>query len=788
MKQIQYSNRSGITLLEVLISIGILAIGIVSTLALMPAGGSYLRRAKIENHSAALVHNAYNTATAAGLFREDALFMPDKIQNADDRETLKRGFPESWDAFTAKPGTEQIYLSSNVNYYDYETSPKLSNDSPIVLMEDQEQTITLTMTVIGQAGLPTVGQPPDVITEPLIPIEPDDDDWSDGKDFRWELTPDLDLDAANKFSVNAAGDPTNWNENYYDEWSFEAEHDELGSLGVQVEPPENSTRESDDSGADGYRRYFARPYKVNMSGDATLGTILSDTVNSQFTGNQTASEATQLTFNNAAFNKFRVAGELWRYQTGYRDGSYTLQWDLPDEFTEKLMPNNGDRGWVNAGSLGAWTDSSGTPKADNNPDGVKEDTVDWFTTRVRSGTEVIIDTTRMDEDVFNNSLKREQGLDNDVYKFAVFLNATNGLPLDPELGSTERRATYKIEQAGRLYVKVQLKSGLLDPNDFTVLINDPDYDALTHEPYRLNTVQSGLVGFNPVPGYEFDLEIVGNTRIVAYDPLMRSHLRSIGAGDDTMSTFARFDQLDDNDQPAVLDIPRANWRKVEEASPDIGVALANRLCRQDDTVRVKMPDDEDLPSEQLFDALLDDNGNVNTLARRQSTGDMSWMMTVQPAAADAIPLKAHWKSGNFIDVAFIIFDKRFMPLLPTETDGARDFLGSWSELTGTLDVQIPVNSNLEVADLERMFPSYGWLMLGPKRFRDNQKIDWIQIHTCEFSTDANGVIHASILPVNEPMPEAMNEKSLTDADGNEQVWVHVEQGITAVSRRFIQIE
>ena len=90
------------------------------------------------------------------------------------------------------------------------------------------------------------------------------------------------------------------------------------------------------------------------------------------------------------------------------------------------------------------------------------------------------------------------------------------------------------------------------------------------------------------------------------------------------------------------------------------------------------------------------------------------MMTVQPAAADEIPLKTHWKSGNFIDVAFIIFDKRFMPLSPSETVGARDFLGSWSEMTGTLDVQIPVNSNLEVADLERMFPSNGWLMLGQK--------------------------------------------------------------------------
>ena len=86
----------------------------------------------------------------------------------------------------------------------------------------------------------------------------------------------------------------------------------------------------------------------------------------------------------------------------------------------------------------------------------------------------------------------------------------------------------------------------------------------------------------------------------------------------------------------LLDIPRANWQEIEEASTTVGVALANRLCRQDDTLRVKMPDDEDLPSEQLFDALLDENNNPGTLARRQSTGDMSWMMTVQPSTSSAM--------------------------------------------------------------------------------------------------------------------------------------------------------
>ena len=771
MKQIQYSNRSGITLLEVLISIGILAIGIVSTLALMPAGGSYLRRAKIENHSAALVHNAYNTATAAGLFRTDALFMEDKVKNVTDEEDPKKGFPVEPEDFVAKPGTQTINLPSNVLYYDYEVSPTLSNESPVTLTDDdQEQVVTITMKVSDSD--------PDMIEVPLIPIELDDDDWSDGKKFGWELTPDLDLNPANTFSVNATGDLTNWNENYYDEWSFEVEHDELSSLGVQVEPPVNSTRESGDSGADGYRRYLARPYKVHRSGQATVRSLLSDSENQSHKNNQLPSTATVLNFPNSSFTMLRVRGELWRYETGYRVGGYTRQWNLADKFMQELSPPKGDQFWVHTGSEGVWTDPSGDPKAIDEPDAIKEDPVDWFKTRVRSGAEVTIDFSRTNENILDYSLKSEGDSGSECYKFAVFLNDTGGSPLFPQEGSvTAKRYTYKCKQAGWLYVKVQLKESV--------------ENSAFNNTYRLNTISNTKGGFNPVLSYEFDLGISGHTRIVAYDPLMRSHLHSIGSVGTELSSFAKFNQIDDEGNPVTLEIPRANWREVEEASttsPTVGAALADRLCRQDDTLRVKMPDDEDLPSEQLFDALLFDNGDVDTLARRQSTGDMSWMMTVQPAAADEIPLRTHWKTpGNFIDVAFIIFDKRFMPLSSSETAGAQDFLGSWSELTGMLDVLIPTDRNLEVADLKRMFPSNSWLMLAPRRYRDNQKIDWIQIHTCEFTTEANG-IRASILPVSEPMSDAMNHPSLVDANGNEQVWVHVEQGITAVSRRFIQIE
>jgi type II secretory pathway pseudopilin PulG len=47
-------NRAGITLMEVLISLGILSVGLASVVALIPAGGSQARKAQIEDRRGAL--------------------------------------------------------------------------------------------------------------------------------------------------------------------------------------------------------------------------------------------------------------------------------------------------------------------------------------------------------------------------------------------------------------------------------------------------------------------------------------------------------------------------------------------------------------------------------------------------------------------------------------------------------------------------------------------------------------------------------------------------------------
>ena len=87
-------NR-GITLLEVLISIGILAIGLIGTLSLIPAGGSYLRKAQVEGRAASLIPNAFNTMKSAALFSKDAIDWTTQTMNRSEVEEDVWGYPSN---------------------------------------------------------------------------------------------------------------------------------------------------------------------------------------------------------------------------------------------------------------------------------------------------------------------------------------------------------------------------------------------------------------------------------------------------------------------------------------------------------------------------------------------------------------------------------------------------------------------------------------------------------------------------------------------------------------------
>ncbi len=67
------NNRRGITLMEVLIAIGILAIGLTSVVSLVPAGQSQAARGVILDRAAAMAANGLQDAVTFGLTRPDSV-------------------------------------------------------------------------------------------------------------------------------------------------------------------------------------------------------------------------------------------------------------------------------------------------------------------------------------------------------------------------------------------------------------------------------------------------------------------------------------------------------------------------------------------------------------------------------------------------------------------------------------------------------------------------------------------------------------------------------------------
>jgi hypothetical protein len=65
-------NRRGITLMEVMISIGILAIGLTSVLSIIPAGKSEVSRALVYDRATALAANSLADAATFGLLKLDS--------------------------------------------------------------------------------------------------------------------------------------------------------------------------------------------------------------------------------------------------------------------------------------------------------------------------------------------------------------------------------------------------------------------------------------------------------------------------------------------------------------------------------------------------------------------------------------------------------------------------------------------------------------------------------------------------------------------------------------------
>lgn len=448
MFSVQQERQRGITLLEVLISIGILAIGLVSTLALLPAGGAYLKKAGTDNRAAALIHNAVNTMRASGLFKENAIYWGEGSENKTDGENQVKGYPRAGRTGRKNVTVPETYtLSSTWSPRDIE--PTLSGT---IVRYDKDPAVdhnyvVFSATCTGQRGGGTPIAPLNVpLTHPDDPnFDPDDPglNWSSGITFNWSYTPPISALSPspanfeihdNISDVNSAGD---WREFWYDEWDFDVTHNgsPVPDSEINVAPPPTPARPAafDHPGGSpnspsSYAHFLERPRHRTATGVATLDYTLPGARVS----NQTSGSATNLRFlprnergsrrdpNGRVYfhhsSSFNVTGHLWRYQIGYRRGSYTESWNLSDiNYGSALPPGTLD---ISGGSGSSWEYSSGAMVTGRNrPLGVKQDGEDWLKTPVRFGETVILNFSETDDHILNNTLEADG-----LYKFPVYFD------------------------------------------------------------------------------------------------------------------------------------------------------------------------------------------------------------------------------------------------------------------------------------------------------------------------------------------------------------------------------
>jgi hypothetical protein len=727
MHKCRFTNRrAGITLLEVLISIGLLAIGLVATLSLIPAGGTYLRKADIDDRAAALIPQAMNAIESTGLLREDALYWESNQSSTEDGE------PDL-------PPVGQLHSETPPTFADVLSWYPSWDDPPSITGTAEPGAVINIVAKLSPDDAKVVGP---------FPV-------TTGSSGRFSLVLEHnDLVGINPPRMTVFTNQPNLNEpnEYFDAWEFEAAYSEPppeeGRSDISpltVTPPLQPARLAGDT-TPTYRHYYRRRRLGYQRGDA-IYRFTYDPLGDQPEFIKPISFPTiqyipdgwgRLKFTHKS--EVRVSGKLWRVKKGYKRGNYFLydhylnaNNENPDAL--KVPPSwRQDRPSTNDAD---WVDSTGDPIT---PEEIADDE-DGFQFPIREGQVITI----RDESV-------PGALDLAVTDGEFFPLYFDG-QLRPEwlLVSGPGRKTYRAEADATVTTKIKLKT---------------DAFGVHH--------------------YSARLTIYGNTRLAVIDPLMTSHIDRAVAGNlvpgliqpnrEPNKYFAEFAQRLNGGSSVTMRIPRLSWSMIADrgANLSLSVALAEKLCRPFDTIEVSPPVDETLAPEPLFD------GSVSPL-RRRSQGKMSWLLTIQPENNGSI--EYNWASGNMFDVSLVIFDERIFP-----REGDDSLIGEyvfqdgvqWRPSTGEVAIPIPSDMSIDPDDLLRMFRPGAWIMLAPKNFSYDQKIEWIQIQTSELRKDPiDDASKMFVVPAKD---------LLLRTDGPTDLVALVYQGVVAVARRSVRIE
>ena len=541
------TNR-GITLLEVLISIGILAIGLMGTLALVPAGGSLLRKAQKESRAAALIPNAFDVMKTSNLFSENALlWLVDGPSTHNESEDSLNGYRSNYkDADYQPPKTASMNLieqepddQPDGDWYDRDDPPVVTGQ--VELPDDDDEEIEdVSLNLKGPA--PSNVQHQDSIST----INEDTGNWSTEVAPQNFVVPGSDT----KMTFFETGDNPGEIDSYFDEWDFEVDRGTidlyLQGLGSRNESGANGTTSGTE--VSGYRHYKTRRKKDTLRGDAHLDFSFS------LYGYDENTNATNDDVDSAEIERVptgydkvirRFKGSLWRYEFGRILGSYKRA-----RFFENEISNGPSQPIEELKDpipmYGAdWVDSNWQPKEDPHPndptgrtfsdefdknDGYKGNTIDWYEIRtdkdeypIYQGQQFEVDCTETTESIREKGLSDQYRADpddrEDPDSFFVGLNGVRVPDANRESRSpNQTKYLYTAPGDGFLNIKTELRNVLEEDEDGNDL-------SLTAEPnnWRLNHLNG-----NELP-YDFEVTIFGPHRVALVDPLMCSQIEYIAA-------------------------------------------------------------------------------------------------------------------------------------------------------------------------------------------------------------------------------------------------------------------
>ena len=750
---VQVRRRAGISLLEVLISIGVLSIGLLATMALIPAGRTYMYKAAIDDRAAAMIPAAFETIATQKLLGVSTLswttVSDPALANVEGASAVIRtqgGEPSKVNTstgYTTAAGwtIEGIDTETITSFYAQNMPSAAINGTIAVETPPQSRTVTI-------SSSPNTG--PNGSTS----SNASSGSWSFDLPVRPLPAPDMQIATTGGQAGTISNQP-------YTDYTFTANYVDKNGSTQSAGPAPASFRQ--------HGRWRQVDHRTGQA-TTTYGSPSNATTTNQNAGSATTVSMSTLETVQPAVGRGMVprtvtktiSDRLWRWRTGTVRSSYEQDVDFDEIENAPPKPRTG-----------VFKDKDITEDAGTfvGTAGKIEDAEDWYSMVVLAG---------------------------DI------IRVRNGSPwLKPETVSAKCLPIWFNTASNPMQPEPMVSDGTSDyyffPIDGTLLTRAALDDA------AFNTLGgSPGTAFGPSrdnPNYNFSLERIPSERVIIVDPLMATRLDKVISNDGNGPSntyylrrhrFADFQQVYSADGSIrQRRIPRLNWYPLTQgANVDTAVAIAEYLFREQDALVTDTSGDPESAPGPVFDVTA-----VPAPVRRQTAGRMSWMTMLQPL--DPGPAALNWTSGKYFNVSLVVFEDRSLPALSSPAfSGEYAFDATWSDLDGMLTVQVPATvggEDIEEEDVRRLFRTGVWILLAPKvipatnPLEDTTQLKWHRIQSCRLQNQAGGGTSAQILLETEPAADTLNVNLRSTVNVSNLV-VLAYGGVVAVVTRQVQVE